>query len=146
MRVHERFKEARFIDQSHRDMDWEGKATGECTIGDNVALNDATLDITGGVEIQDRVHFGRQVMLLSCSHPPQVHDGLKRRNGLICKKIQIKEDAYIGSRAIILPGVTIGVGAYIAAGAVVTKDVPNFELWGGNPATKIKSLLGGQND
>lgn len=142
MRIHERYKEARFIDQSHRDMDWQGTSpSGEIKVGENVALNDATIDFTGGVEIQDRVHFGRQVMILSCSHPPTIKDGLKRRNALICGKVEIKEDAYIGSRAIILPGVTIGVGAYIAAGAVVTKDVPNYQMVGGVPAVKIKDLL-----
>jgi len=141
MRIHERFKEVHFIDQSHRKFDYMGtKPIGDCDIGEDVALNDAVIDFTGGVEIEDRVHFGREVMLLSCSHPPEVKDGIKRRESIRCKKITIKKDAYIGSRATILGGVTIGEGAYIAAGSVVTKDVPNFELWGGVPAKFMRKL------
>lgn len=51
----------------------------------------------------------------------------------------IQDDVWIGYNSIILGGVTIGKGSIIAAGAVVTKDVPPCEIWGGNPAKKIKS-------
>lgn len=51
--------------------------------------------------------------------------------------VTIKDYVFIGPRAIILPGVTIGMGAVVAAGAVVTKDIPDFEIWGGIPAKKI---------
>ena len=53
-------------------------------------------------------------------------------------KTQIGDDVWIGCNAIIMCGVTIGNGAIIAAGSVVTKDVPPYEIWGGNPAKKIK--------
>lgn len=51
--------------------------------------------------------------------------------------VTIGDYVFIGPRAIILPGVTIGNGAVVAAGAVVTKDIPDFEIWGGVPAKKI---------
>jgi len=51
--------------------------------------------------------------------------------------VTIKDYVFIGPRSIILPGVTIGRGAVVAAGAVVTKDIPDFEIWGGVPAKKI---------
>jgi acetyltransferase-like isoleucine patch superfamily enzyme len=51
--------------------------------------------------------------------------------------VTIKDYVFIGPRAIILPNVTIGKGAVVAAGAVVTKDIPDFEVWGGVPAKKI---------
>jgi maltose O-acetyltransferase len=54
------------------------------------------------------------------------------------KPIVIKDDVWIGERAIILPGVTIGQGAIVGAGAVVTKDVPDFSVVGGNPAKVLK--------
>lgn len=53
--------------------------------------------------------------------------------------IVVNDNVWIGQRALILSGVTIGQGAVIAAGAVVTKDVPPYEVWGGVPAKKIKS-------
>lgn len=50
----------------------------------------------------------------------------------------IKSDAWIGMNAMIMPGVTIGEGAIVAAGSVVTKDVPSYTIVGGNPAKEIK--------
>lgn len=55
-----------------------------------------------------------------------------------CKPINIGSDIWVGINAVIMGGVTIGDGAVIAAGAVVTKDVPPCEIWGGVPAHKIK--------
>ena len=138
MRVFERFPEAHFIDQSKRNMDWLGtEATGECEIGKDVAINDATIDHTGGVKIGSRTHFGHQVMILTCQHPIKQFNGLNRRKSLECAEVIIDEDVYIGSRAIILQGVHIGKCAYIGAGAVVTKDVPAFEVWVGVPSKSI---------
>ena len=54
-------------------------------------------------------------------------------------KVEIGDDVWIGANACILGGVKIGNGAVIATGAVVTKDVPDFEIWGGVPAKKISS-------
>jgi maltose O-acetyltransferase len=55
------------------------------------------------------------------------------------EKVCIKDDVWIGSRVTIMPGVTVGVGAIIAAGAVVTHDVPDYTIVGGVPAKVIKS-------
>lgn len=57
--------------------------------------------------------------------------------GVIKRKTWIGEYVVIFSHAVILPGVHVGPGAIVAAGAVVTKDVPGFEIWGGCPARKI---------
>ena len=56
--------------------------------------------------------------------------------------ILIKEGAFIGAHAIILKGVTIGRHSVIGAGAVVTKNVPDNEVWAGNPAKFVKKLSG----
>ena len=57
------------------------------------------------------------------------------------KKIKIEKNAWIGMRSIILKGVTIGEGAIVAAGSVVTKDVPSYTLVAGNPAIIKKKLV-----
>ena len=113
---------------------------GDLKLGRMVAINNATIDSTGGVEIGDRVHFGHEVMVLSISHPTNISNGWTRRITVECKRVVIKDDAYIGSRAIILPGVTVGEGAYVGAGAVVTKDVKPHTLVGGVPAKFIKDI------
>lgn len=137
MKLHEQYPSVKWINQTERDFVFEGRKDGRISIGADVALNDATIDITGNVTIADRVHFGHEVMILTTDHPPLEKNGLKRRTTLRCNQVTICKDAYIGSRAIILKGVTIGEGAYIAAGAVVSRNVPAFEVWGGVPAKKL---------
>ena len=61
-------------------------------------------------------------------------------NNLIPKKIVIKDYAWIGSKSVILPGVTIGENAVVGAGSVVTKDVPDNTVVAGNPARIIKTI------
>lgn len=56
----------------------------------------------------------------------------------LSKPIVIEDDVFIGAHSIILKGVNIGQGAIIAAGSVVTKSIPAYETWGGNPAKKIR--------
>ena len=68
-------------------------------------------------------------------------DKYKDWSKVISKKILVKDKAWIGFNAIILKGVTIGEGAIVAAGSVVSKDVPDFTMVGGNPAKFIKSCL-----
>jgi acetyltransferase-like isoleucine patch superfamily enzyme len=53
-------------------------------------------------------------------------------------KTTIGEDAWIGANALVMAGVNIGDGAIVAAGSVVTKDIPDYNIWGGNPAKFIK--------
>ena len=65
--------------------------------------------------------------------------GLQGRTEI--KPIVIGDDVWIGSRSLIMKGVHIGNGAIIGAGSVVTKDVPPYEIWAGNPAHFIKSRL-----
>lgn len=138
MKLHEQYPSVHWINQKERDFVFEGRNDGRISVGTEVALNDASIDITGNVTVADRVHFGHQVMILTTDHPHEEKNGIKRRTTLRCAPVTICKDAYIGSRAIILKGVTIGEGAYIAAGAVVTKDVPAGEVWGGVPARRIK--------
>lgn len=60
--------------------------------------------------------------------------------GIKSKPILIKEGAFIGAHSIVLKGVTIGKYSVIGAGSVITKDIPDNEVWAGNPARFIKKL------
>ena len=108
------------------------------SIGENVFVNfDCTFLALGGITIEDDVLIGPKVSLITESHPldPQ------QRKGLIGKAIHIKKNAWIGANATILPGVTVGENAVVAAGAVVSKDVPDNAIVGGVPAKVIKSII-----
>lgn len=106
-------------------------------IGKNVFINHACsfLDM-GGITIEDEVLLGPRVNLVTENHPLDPAD----RRALICKPIVIKRKAWIGAAATILPGVTIGENAVVAAGAVVPKDVPANTIVGGIPAKLIKTI------
>ena len=107
------------------------------TIGKNVFINfDCTFLALGGITIEDDVLIGPKVSLITENHPLNPLE----RKGLICKPILIKKNAWIGANATILPGVTIGENAFVAAGAVVSKDVPDNTIFGGIPAKFIKNL------
>jgi acetyltransferase-like isoleucine patch superfamily enzyme len=85
-----------------------------------------------GVAIGPRVQFECMV------HGPTVLDG--RRPGTHSGRIHVMQHAWIGARAVILTDVTIGTGAIVAAGAVVTRDVPPYTLVAGVPAKPKKRL------
>jgi acetyltransferase-like isoleucine patch superfamily enzyme len=106
-------------------------------IGKNVFINfDCTFLALGGITIEDDVLIGPKVSLITENHPLNPLE----RKGLIGKPIHIKKNAWIGASATILPGVTIGENAVIAAGAVVSKDVSENTVVGGIPAKFIKTI------
>lgn len=90
----------------------------------------------GGIYIEDGALIGHNVVLATLNHamPPE------ERGTMYPKAIHIGKNVWIGSDAVILPGVTIGDGAVVAAGAVVTKDVPENTVVAGVPARKIKEI------
>jgi acetyltransferase-like isoleucine patch superfamily enzyme len=90
----------------------------------------------GGIYIGDDVLIGHNVVLATLNH----EEDPERRGNLCPAPIKIGDKVWIGSNATILPGVTIGDGAIIAAGAVVTKDVDKKTVVGGVPAKFIKKI------
>ena len=96
-------------------------------IGDNCFL-----DGRASLTIGNHVDIASQVLIYN-----DEHDINSETFGNSFGSVTIKDYVFIGPRAIILPGVTIGKGAIVAAGAVVTKDIPDYEIWGGVPAKKI---------
>lgn len=111
-------------------------------IGNNVYLTDSLLnagDNNGKIIIEDFVFFGHRVQVLARSHD-YLNVKLERQLNVIEKAILIKEGAWIGSGSIILPGVIIGKNSVIGAGSVVTKNVPDYCVFAGNPAKLIKRI------
>lgn len=94
--------------------------------------NDAFLDGRRGIVIGDNVNVGGHVQVFTLEHDPQ-DPGF----GVTGGPVTVGDYAYVATRATILPGVTIGEGAVVAAGAVVTKDVPAYTIVGGVPARPI---------
>lgn len=107
------------------------------SIGKNVFINfDCTFLALGGITIEDNVLIAPKVSLLSEGHPVATN----QRQSLVPGPIHIKKNAWIGANATILPGVTIGENAIVAAGAVVSKNVPDNTIVGGIPAKFIKTI------
>lgn len=106
-------------------------------IGKNVFINfDCTFLDMGGITIEDGVLIAPKVSLLSEGHPIEPES----RHTLVPKEIHIKKNAWIGANATILQGVTIGENSVVAAGSVVSKDVPDNVIVGGIPAKIIKEI------
>ena len=90
----------------------------------------------GGIEIGDDVLIGPQTIIATLNHDPDP----EKRGGMFAKSVKIGNKAWLGARVTICPGVTIGDGAIVAAGAVVTKDVPPRTVVAGVPAKVIKTI------
>jgi len=106
-------------------------------LGRNVFINHACsfLDL-GGITIEDEVMVGPRVNITSENHPVKS----TRRKTLIPGAVVIKRNAWIGGAASIMPGITIGENAVVAAGALVSKDVPANTVVAGIPAKVVKEL------
>ena len=96
------------------------------------------LDLTEPIRIGDGVSLGQQVMLLTSTH--RLGNAQQRAGELVAQPIQIGNGAWLGARCTVLPGITVGEGAVVAAAAVVTKDVPPHTLVGGVPAKPLRRL------
>lgn len=107
-------------------------------VGRDVFINhDCTIMDLGGVEIGDEVMIGPNVQIISTGHPL---DPATRRSTIVADPIRIGRNVWIGAGATILGGVTVGQDAVVAAGAVVTKDVPQRTLVAGVPAVVIREI------
>lgn len=107
-------------------------------IDESVAII-GTLDCIKKITIEKNVFSGHDVMILTGAHDYTKFNN-DRKLGDIGQPIHIKEGVWLASRCIILAGVTIGKHSVIGAGSVVTRDVPDYQLWAGNPAVFIKEI------
>lgn len=109
--------------------------TQHFTVGDNSVINaKCRLDNKSSITIGSNVSISQEVMILSADHDPDSPVFAARDLPVV-----IEDYVFIGSRAMILPGVTIGKGAVVAAGAVVTRNVDPFAIVGGVPAKFIRN-------
>jgi maltose O-acetyltransferase len=106
-------------------------------IGDNSGLG-LNCRVTGPLKIGNDVMIGPDVMIFTQNHETSRLDIPMRLQTAPKRKVEIGDDVWVAARAIILPGIKINKGAIIGAGAIVTKDVPEYAVVGGNPARIIK--------
>ena len=105
--------------------------------GKNVFINhSAILSASGGIEFEDGVSVAPGVRIATINH-----DFNQRHSIYTYGKVTIRKNAWIGMNVTIVPGVTVGEYAVVAAGAVVTKDVPPYAVAGGVPAKVIKMQI-----
>ena len=105
------------------------------TIGSGVTvMNGALMMAAGGITIEDKVLIAANVKLITNNHDPY------ERDILTCRPILIKEGAWVGAGATILPGVTVGKYAIVGSDSLVTKDIPDYAVAVGTPAKVIKYL------
>lgn len=105
----------------------------DVVIGNNVTIK-CGVQIWDGITLEDNVMVGANVSFTNDMYPRSQNKDWKLMKTRICK------GASIGAGSVILPGLTIGENAMIAAGSVVTKDVPAGELWMGSPAKFYKKV------
>ena len=113
-------------------------------IGNTLQMNmGVVFELGETITIGNRVGIGHQVMFLTSGHDmnESCYETAQMRMGpLVSAPIVVEDGVWIGARALILPGVTIHEGAVIAAGAIVTKDVPPHTLMAGVPARPLRTL------
>ncbi|PRH77319.1 transferase [Streptomyces solincola] len=108
------------------------------TVGRDVFVNQGCrFNDIGGIEIGDEVMLGPDVSLISAGHPL---DPRQRRTGITKAPIRIGRNVWIGARATVLQGVDVGADAVVAAGAVVTRNVPAGTLVAGVPARVVRTI------
>lgn len=109
-------------------------------IGNNVGVSGVTLSARSSIVIGDNVLLGSGVLITdNDAHPIKPEDRHDPSRTLI-SPIVIEDEVFIGARAIILKGVRIGRGSVVAAGSVVSRDVPARTVVAGNPAQEVKKL------
>lgn len=118
-----------------------GGGSGKVHIGENVLIDDFTF-----IMAHEKISIGKNVTIASFCFITDFNHQYKKKNvsvlhqGYDTKPVTIKNNVWIGTHVIILPGVTIGEGSVVGAGAVVTHTIPDNSIAVGNPAKVIKKI------
>jgi len=110
-------------------------------IGDEAFLGDeCLLDLAEGIELQDQVTLAERVLILTHTNVGYHDHPLQRHFPALAAPVVIERGAFVGAQALVLPGLRIGAGSFVAAGSVVTQDVPPHTLVAGVPARVLRTL------
>lgn len=109
----------------------------EVRIGDDVGLSGCSITAVNRVTLGNRVLVGSGALIIDTDGHPLTPEGRAVNLPPASAAVEIGDDVFIGARAIILKGVTVGAGAVIGAGAVVAGDVPARSIVAGNPARVV---------
>lgn len=116
------------------------KGNAKIKIGDNVGMSNVTIFACESITIGDDVLLGGSVKIYDTDFHWLNYDRRISEQGGATKPIIINNGAFIGAHTIILKGVTIGKKSIVGANSVVTKNIPEGEIWAGNPAKFIKYI------
>jgi len=116
------------------------KKKSKIKIGNNTAINEyCNMRAAGSlISVGNNCMLGQFVSLIGTNHSTKLGSPMKNQSWDFSRSgISIGNDVWIGANTVVLPGVQIGDGAIVAAGAVVNKNIPTNEVWGGVPAKRI---------
>jgi acetyltransferase-like isoleucine patch superfamily enzyme len=115
---------------------------GKIRIGEGSGLSNCTIVARESVEIGKNVRIGGSCRIYDTDfHSLKYGDRIEQGDqDVLVRPVKVKDGAFIGAFSIILKGVTIGEHSIIGTGSVVTKDVPDHEIWAGNPARFIRRI------
>lgn len=113
----------------------------QIVIGDNCGISNTTMIATKSIVLEDRVCIGGGTRIYDTDHHSVIPEYRLNGNTHVCSApVLLKEECFVGSDCIILKGVTIGRRSVVGAGSVVTKSIPDNEIWAGNPAHFVKKM------
>lgn len=115
----------------------------ELVIGDNVSMSQTAIVCNSHIEIGNNVKLGGGVCVYDSdfhSLNPEIRKSKDDIKHKVSRPVFIKDNAFIGAKVIILKGVTIGENSIVGAGSVLSRSVPDDEIWAGNPAKYIAKV------
>lgn len=124
-------------DSTIEDFSAINNGVGDVIIGDRTRIG-LSNTLIGPVKVGNDVRLAQNVVLSGLNHNYTEIDSPIHKQGVSTKPIVIEDESWIGANVVIVPGVTVGKHSIVAAGSVVTKDIPQYSVAAGNPARILK--------